>query len=83
MIPCMDTYGNHECHGSMHRIAWNFVDHIVPYMELHGSVMNSNTKIREALKVCARKLLLGVCFSQKSSENGKGTVFREYRFLVI
>ena len=39
-IQCMETYANQEYHDSMHGMAWNSANHMVPGMELHGNLMN-------------------------------------------
>ena len=64
MIPCMETYGEQDCHSSLHGIAWNPADYMVPCMELHRSLMNSIRVFQSiswgkvaTMKLCHRELL--------------------------
>ena len=36
----MELHGRYVGHGSMHGIVCNHTDHMLPCMELHGSLMN-------------------------------------------
>ena len=40
MIPFVELHVKSVGHGSMHGIVWNHMDHMIPCMELHGSLMN-------------------------------------------
>ena len=46
MIPYMQTHENHGYHDSMHGIAWS-CDDMVPCMELHKNLMNSDPGVHE------------------------------------